>query len=440
MSARPTWKTWSGVARCIPRHLVTPTTEDGIADAVRLAAREDLVLRAAGTGHSFNPLATTDGVLADLTRYTGIVSVDHATPSVTVRAGTLLDDLTEALHRQGLALPNVGTLGGQTVAGAIATGNHGTGIVHPPLSGEVLAMSLVDADGKLRTLDRDCEPELLRAARTGLGALGVVSTVTLRCVPAFNLRVAQGGEPLDALLERFDSWAHSADHVTFSWQPWSDRAGTRSMHRTQEPATRAGDRRRYGTTLGELWCGVLGHAGRFSPAAVPRLSGLFGGGAAKEFTGAGHRVFTFPQPVRFIALEHCLPLENVPDALRELRPALRRSGLHSPYSVLGRVGAGDDSPLSPAHGAGPVGYLNLTVPRMAPYLESLRTIEHVLRGHGARPHWGKAHTATAEVLAPRYPEWETFQRVRAELDPEGRFTNDYLRRVLGPVRVPAGNG
>jgi L-gulono-1,4-lactone dehydrogenase len=154
------------------------------------------------------------------------------------------------------------------------------------------------------------------------------------------------------------------------------------------------------------------------------------------YVDAGHRVATFPQPVRFVALEHALALDRVPEALRTLRGTLRRAGLYSPYSVLVRVGAADDAPLSPAYGR-LTGYVNLTVPRTVVYGELLRTMEHVLRELDARPHWGKAHTATAEILAKRYPEWDVFQRTRAELDPSGRFTNDYLRRVLGPIRVGA---
>jgi L-gulonolactone oxidase len=174
---------------------------------------------------------------------------------------------------------------------------------------------------------------------------------------------------------------------------------------------------------------------------VPRLSRLLAGraGAPAAHVDVAHRVFTFPQPVKFVALEHALALEDVPEALRRLRGVLRRAGRYSPYSVLVRVGAGDDSPLSPAYGR-TTGYVNLTVPRTVAFLELHRVIEQVLRELGGRPHWGKAHTATAEVLAPRYPEWSEFQRVRGELDPESRFTSDFVARVLGPVTPsqPAG--
>ncbi|MWK35651.1 hypothetical protein GEV43_17450 [Actinomadura sp. J1-007] len=272
----------------------------------------------------------------------------------------------------------------------------------------------------------------MRAARTSLGTLGVISTVTLRCVPRFNLRSVPGAERLDGILDRFEEWAHSADHVSFNWLPWTEEAFTRAWHRTDEVPTRGAVRQRYATTVDEMRCGLAGLAGHRRPAAVPWAKRLLAAGVPTEYVDAGHRVFSFPQPVRFLALEHALPLENVPAALRELRVALRRFGAYSPYSVLVRVGAADDSPLSPVFGR-LTGYVNLTVPRTARYTEILRTAEHLLRDLDGRPHWGKAHTATAEVLRPRYPQWDRFQAIRGKLDPTGMFCNEYVGRVLGPV-------
>ena len=440
MTAPPRrWQTWSGTVGCTPAALLAPATEEGIVAAVRAAGERGQPVRAAGTGHSFNALACTDGVLLDLSRYTGVVRVDAAAGEVTVRGGTTLWELAETLDRHGLALANLGTLAEQTVAGAISTGNHGSGLAHAPLSAQVTRLRLVTASGAVRTLDAAGDPDVFRCARTALGTLGVLSTVTLRCVPQFRLRVSGRTERLDAVLDDFGGWAAEADHVALSWLPWQDTAGLRAMHGTDAPPSRDAGRRRYATTLDEVRCGLIGLAGRADARAVPWLKGrrLGPARAAGDYVDRSHRVFTFPQPVKFLALEHALPLAATPDALRALRRTFRRTGAYSPYSVLVRVGAGDDVPLSPAYGR-PTGYVNLTVPRTAGQVELLRAIEPVLRDHGGRPHWGKAHTATAEVLAPRYPEWELFQRVRAELDPAGMFGGDYTDRVLGPVAsVPA---
>ncbi|MFF9644139.1 D-arabinono-1,4-lactone oxidase [Kitasatospora aureofaciens] len=431
---RASWRNWSGTARCVPQRILRPVDEAELVDAVVTAGRLGLGVRAAGTGHSFNQLSVTDGLLVDLTGHRGIESVDRAAPSVTVRSGTRLGDLAVALRRVGLALPNIGTLAEQTVGGAIATGNHGTGLSFGPLSGLVTALRMVTADGTVHELDAETDPELFHCARTSVGALGLVSSITLRCVPAFNLEVRESSAPLEAVLRDFSGWAASAEHISMSWLPWKHDVGIRTMNRTDAPPTPRARLRRYSTTVQELFCGVTGVAGRGSSTAVPVLSRALAlpTPGPSTYVDVSDQVFTFPQPVRFIALEHALPLEQTPDALQELSGALRRAGQYSPYSVLVRVGAADDAPLSPAHGRA-TGYVNLTVPRNPGQVELLRVIEHVMRAHGGRPHWGKAHTATAEVLAPRYPRWADFQRVRARVDPDGLFAGDYAVRLLGPV-------
>jgi L-gulono-1,4-lactone dehydrogenase len=430
--AEPTWQNWSGNARARPARLVRPKREAAIVAAVADAARQGQTVRAAGTGHSFNPLACTNGLLLDLRLCAGVVRVDREAAQVTVRPGTSLRQLAATLDQVGLALGNLGTLAGQTVAGALSTGTHGTGIRHRPFADQVAALRLVTADGSVLTLDGESDPDTFRCARTALGALGVITEVTLACVASYNLHVTTHAAPLEGLLDRFGEWSQSADHVAFSWQPWDDRVCVRSLSRTPEPRTRGAARHRYLATLSETRCGLAGLVGRKRPAAVPRLVGLVAGQGQEStnYVDVSYRAFTFPQPIKFLAMEYALPLENIPVGVRALRGALRSAGHNSPYSVLVRVGAPDDAPLSPAYGR-PTGYVNLTVPRTAGYIELLRLAEHIALEFDGRPHWGKAHTATAEVLAPRYPEWATFQRVRAQLDPGGLFSNDYVDRVLG---------
>ncbi len=430
------WRTWSGTARCAPARLLRPTNEAAIVDAVTTATARDEIVRASGTGHSFNALACTDDVLIDLSAYTGVGDLDRDNATVTVRAGTTIREINTALAAAGLALANIGTLADQTVAGAISTGNHGSGLTHGPFSSQVVRLRLVTADGSIIDCDPTTDPDVMRCARTALGTLGIVSTVTLRCVPSFNLRTVHGEEPFDGFLNRIDEWAGSADHVTFNLLPWTDRVSTHALSRTDDPP-RPGRIHHYRRTLDELRCGSIGLLARAHVGSVPILTDRVSGrGHRPADVAVSHQAFCFAQPVRFVALEHALPLTRLAPGIRALRDLLRRDGRCSPYSVLGRVGAGDDSPLSPSYGR-PTGYLNLTVPRTARFVELCREVEGVLRDFDARPHWGKAHTATAEELAPRYPQWDAFQRVRAQLDPHGTFTNAYVRRVLGPVRTSA---
>ncbi|OLF17238.1 D-arabinono-1,4-lactone oxidase [Actinophytocola xanthii] len=429
----PEYRNWAGTTLCRPARIVRPLVEEEVVAALARAAAAGETVRAVGAGHAFNRLACTDGTLLDMSAYTGVGHLDRDAGLVTVRGGTSLAALNAALHRAGLALANVGTITGQTVAGALATGNHGTGLAHGPFASLAVGLRLVTADGAVRDCDERRDPELFRCARTSLGALGVVTRVTLRCEPAFRLRVVGGSRPLDDVLDGFDEWAGSAEHVSCAWLPWRDTVSTRALHRTEEPVTPGARLRPWRSTVEEVRCGLAGLAGRVNPAAAPRLvEGLPPRRPQASYVDESYRVFSFPQPVRFLALEHALPVAGVPAALRALRGALRRFGLYSPYSVLVRVGAADDAPLSPAYGRR-TGYVNLTVPRGTRHVELLRTVEHVLREHDGRPHWGKAHTATAEVLRPRYPEWDTFARMRGKLDPAGLFTNDHLARLLGSV-------
>ncbi len=430
------WRNWCGSARCAPARWITPTTEDEIVDAVRSARDRGLEIRVAGAGHSFNSLACTDGVLLDLSSYTGVVEIDHGRALVTVRAGTRVATLCETLDSVGLGLPNMSTLAEQTVGGMLATGTHGTGIAFPPFAGEVASLRLVVADGSVRDCSRSSDPELFRHARCALGTLGVIAEVTVRCVPRFNLRVVEQTKPLTEVLDGFDEWVTSADHVSLSFRPLSDVANLRRLDRTDDGVTRGAARHRWANTLREVRCALVGQAGRLSNRAVPWLAGGRSEPSpqARRFVDRSYRAFAFRQPVRFLSAEYALPLERVVGALKTLRPALRGLGFVSPYSVSVRVSSEDDAPLSPAYRR-QTGYVNLTVPRTVGYLEILRAAEAVLLEHEGRPHWGKVHSASAALLEPRYPEWDAFQRMRASVDPNGLFTSDYVRHLLGPVAV-----
>ena len=214
------WRNWAGTASATPARWARPRTEAEIAAAVRDAAAAGLRVRALGSGHSFTPAAATDGMALDLTGWTGIVAADTRTGLVTVRSGTTLRVLNAALDGLGLAMANLGDIDAQTLAGALCTGTHGTGAGLGGLATQVEALGLVLADGALVTCSASERPELFAAARVGLGALGVLSTVTLRCVPSFRLAADERPELTDEVIERFDSLAAANDHFEFYWFPY----------------------------------------------------------------------------------------------------------------------------------------------------------------------------------------------------------------------------
>jgi L-gulono-1,4-lactone dehydrogenase len=425
------WRNWDGTAQCRPQRIVRPRDEAQIAELLHAAVSGGGALRCVGTGHSFNRLATTDGTLLDITSFRGVESIDDTEQSVTVRGGTTVRELNRELAVRGLALSNIGTLADQSISGALATGNHGTGIRFGPLSSLVVRLRLVTPDGEVRTVDRRLDPALFRATVTSLGVLGVVSAVTFLTCPAFNLEVTRRRLALADFLDGFDELSRSARHVAFSWMPWLGSVSIQTLELTDRRPGPGGRLQPWISTSEEIRAGVTAVMAGNWPTAIQLLNGRPSVLRHPErYIARSYDGFCFRQPVRFTALEHALPLAATADAVRSVGAVLRSAGRWSPYSLLIRVSAGEDAYLSPAHGRETC-YLNLTVPRGAGYGVLHRLIEPPLRELQGRPHWGKGHTATATELRPLYPEWDAFAAIRKKLDPHSTMGSAYLRQLLG---------
>jgi FAD-linked oxidoreductase len=427
-----TWRNWTGDQVADPARILAPRDAAEVAAAVKDAARDGLRVRMTGAGHSFTGAALTDGVLLSPRRLAGIVAI--AGESVTVRAGTRLRDLSVELARHGLALENLGDIDAQTVAGAVATGTHGTGAGYGGLAAQVTGLELATADGSVVEADGD----LLAAATVGLGAYGVVTAVTLRCVPAFALRAVESAERVDALLERWDTLPAEADHVEFYW--WPHTRDAQLKRNTRVPLTELAPLPRWRALVdGELVAnglfGAVCRAGVLVPALVPpanRLATRLLG--SRTYTDLSWKVFAHPRRVRFHETEWAFPRPLLPEVLRELDATIRRRGWRVSFPVEVRVAAGDDRWLSTAYGR-ETAYLaahRYVREPWADYLGAVGEIVRAVAGDDARPHWGKLHPLAAADLAPRYPRFADAVALRSRLDPTGLFANRYTNRVFGP--------
>jgi L-gulono-1,4-lactone dehydrogenase len=420
------WVNWSRTQRCEPAAFLRPGTRAEVADAIARAR----TVRVAGSGHSFTGAVLTADTLLSLERMNRVLDADPESGLVRVEAGVSLHQLTRELHFRGLALPNLGDIDAQSLAGAIATGTHGTGARLRNLSAQVESVELVLADGSERTLDSG---DALRAARISLGALGVVVAVTLRCVPSFKLRGVDGPARLDDVLDSLDERA-GADHFEFWTFPHSPLALTRTNSHT--------DDERKVPWRGQEWFEdmvvdnyafeLLNRIGRRVPQAIPTLNRSAARAASKrERVDWSFRIFASPRLVRFTEMEYSVPRERGVEALRGAREILERHPVSFPVEF--RLVAGDDALLSPAHGRDSA-YIAVHVFEGVPWEATFREVEALLSSLGGRPHWGKWSFLGADELAPRYPQWDAFQAVRAELDPDGRFENAWVRGTLGPRR------
>lgn len=412
--------------------MVRPTSTAAVASAIAGAAAAGLRVRPTGSGHSFTPLVPTDGMLLDLAGMDRLLAVDHASGRVRVQAGITLGALAAALVERGLAFANLGDIDRQTLAGALATGTHGTGQTLGNLASQVVELQIVDGRGEVHRLGPGDGDRFL-AARVGLGALGVVTEVTLQAVPAYRLRGHDRVEPLRDVLDGYLERAAAHRHFEAYAFPYSARAMTRTNDPVDAPAAPPGPvsawvhDRLLTTHALEAVCRL----GRRVPALIPSLNRTVSrlAGAPPKVDEA-HRVFASARDVRFTEMELALPREAGIPFVREVLRFVREQHLPINFPIEIRTAAADDALLSTAHGRDSV-YVAVHAFVGMPFEPYFRGVWERARDHAARPHWGKRHFGTAETLAPLYPAWDRFAAVRAEFDPDGRFRNDHLDRVLG---------
>ncbi len=427
-----TWQNWSGSVTARPESIRYLETLDEVVAIVREARARGTTVRAVGAGHSFTPLAQTDGVLVSLARYAGLEAVDPAARRATVRAGTTLRALGELLRAHGLAQENLGDVDPQSIAGAISTGTHGTGITLGSVATQVVALTLVTGTGEVVHCSEEQNRELFKAAQVSLGALGIIVSVTLQLVPAYRLAYTWRREPLARTLERLEAEREANRHFEFYWFPYSPWALVKRMNITQEPARGAGLLRRLNDVVlenGAFW--LLSEVARLFPAASPRVAAICGALVSSgQDVNHSHKVFASPRLVRFNEMEYSLPAAHMAEVVRAIDACIRRERFRVHFPIECRYVRGDDIFLSPANGRDSA-YIAVHMYRGMPYRPYFDAVERIFRSFGGRPHWGKLHTLGAAELRELYPDWSRFLAVRRQLDPDGVFLNAHLRHLFG---------
>ncbi|MDA8046532.1 MAG: FAD-binding protein [Actinomycetota bacterium] len=434
------WTNWAGNQLADGIRVERPRDSEEVADAVGRAAIRGERVKAIGAGHSFTGIARPETVALDLSALDQLLSADRDAALVTVGAGTGLGRLNSLLAGMGLAMANLGDIDSQTIAGAISTGTHGTGEKYGGIATEVVGLEMVQADGSVLTCSPTERPDIWAAARIGLGALGIITRVTLRCVPLFSLRAEEGPMPLDELLSRFDELAAGFDHFEAYWFPHTGstlvKRNTR-LHLAEGLDRRPGWREWWDDEL--LANRVFGwtvELGRRRPSWIRPLNRVMARALpTRSFTDLSYKVFASPRRVRFTEMELAVPRAAAGPAIREVVGAIEGSGLDVAFPVELRVAPADDIPLSTASGRD-TAYLAFHAPASGGHEAYFHLVSRVLEPYGYRPHWGKLHDLDAELLRTRYPRFDEFVHLRQALDPEGVFSNAYLDRVLGPAGPP----
>ncbi|MBC6458795.1 D-arabinono-1,4-lactone oxidase [Actinomadura sp. HBU206391] len=431
------WRNWAGNQRATPRRVLVPRSTEDVAAAVRTAAEDGLTVRMVGTGHSFTGAALTDGVQLRPGGLTRVRSIDTVGGLVTVEAGLPLRDFNRVLAEHRMALANMGDIQEQTVAGAAQTGTHGTGRDAAGLVSQIAELELVLADGSVVTCSRDRRPDLFDAARAGLGALGVVTAITWRTVPAFLLRAREEPMRWDEVLERLDELAADNEHFEFYWFPHTEGCLTKRNNRVAGPAAREVGPlptwRRWldDELLSNVVFGGVNRLGRRVPAVVPAVNEISTKAlSARTYTDLSYKVFTSPRRVRFKEQEYAIPREQLGSALRSLRELLAGKDWRIGFPIEVRLLPPEDAWLSMAYDR-PTAFIAVHIYHALPHAQYFQAVEELMTAVGGRPHWGKLHTRDAAYLRSVYPRFDDFVRLRNELDPDRRFANRYLTQVFG---------
>ncbi|MFE7358088.1 FAD-binding protein [Streptomyces sp. NPDC057543] len=413
----PAEKNWAGNITFGARRLSTPRSEAELRETVSAAT----AVHALGTRHSFNTVADTRGVLVSVAGLPRRIEIDRKAGAVTVAAGLRFGEFAGVLHENGYALHNLGSLPHISAAGACATGTHGSGVGNSSLAGAVRALEMVTADGRTVSLGRgDAD---FPGAVVALGALGVVTALTLDLVPAFDVQQwVYEDLPESRFTDGFDEVMAAAYSVSV-FTDW--RAGPLNQVWIKQRVDPEGPRRAPGQWLGARLAGGPRHPIPGMPAeSCTRQQGVAGPWHRRlphfrlEFTpSSGDEL----QSEYFVARRDAAAAYEALARLRErIVPLLQISEI--------RTVARDDLWLSPASGRDSVAFHFTWVRDTAAVTPVLGAIEEALAPFGARPHWGKVFTIAPESLRALYGKYADFERLTARFDPEGTFRNDFLAR------------
>ena len=428
-----TWTNWSRSVEAHPRRIEHPASTAEVVSLLHLARSQGLPVKAYGAGHSFTPIAATDGVLLRLDRMNHVLAHDAASGQVRVQAGMSLHELNPQLLALGLALPNLGDVDPQSVAGAISTGTHGTGGRLHGIAAAVIGVQLVTAEGDVVEVDE--QHPWFDAARVSLGALGIITEVTLQCVPAFLLHAREEPMALPEVIERLPELVEENDHFEFYWFPHTEKALVKRNNRVPDGTKRAPVGRIRHLVDDELLSngvfGLLNEVAARRRSLVPRLNRISGSVlSAREFVDHSHEVFVSPRRVRFRETEFAMPRPALPDVITALQSWFDGGHETISFPIEVRFTGADDIWMSTGHERDNC-YVAVHQYHRSDPAAYFAAAQDIFTAHEGRPHWGKMNTVDAAYLRERYARFDDFVAVRDEADPERVFTNPYLDRVLG---------
>ncbi|PVV03632.1 hypothetical protein BB560_001882 [Smittium megazygosporum] len=434
---------WSKTFSCTPKLLLAPRTENDVIWIINFARNRNLKVKPVGSKLSPSDISCTDGIMISMENFNRVLQVDKRNCTITVESGVPLSELHKILEFWGLALSSIGSISLQTICGAISTATHGTGVNYGCFSSIVLDLVLIDGMGIRHYCSENENKDLFDAARCSLGALGIITQVTIQCEPSFRLKAVQIPKNLDEILDNLHETVTSAEHVRFWWFPYTNDTVLWRANRTTDPKEPLKESFVVDKLYGFHYYQFQLLLSRMSPDRIPTITKEHYNARFNkkiEWVDDSYNVFNmdclFPQYVD----EWAIPIQNTANALRFLRKWINeqqkiKDGVRVHFPVEVRFVKADDVWLSPCYQQtvcyiGVIMYRPYRLP--VPYKKYWRAYEDIMRTFGGRPHWAKAHKMYYFEFEKQIPRFNDFQAIREICDPSGLFVNDYVKRHILP--------
>lgn len=423
------WKNWAGSESCFPAAVTTPQSMD---ELLNVLASSNGVVRAVGSGHSWSPLVPTEGTILSLRKFNGLISHDADALTAKVGAGSKLNALGPILDDISQGMRNLPDIDEQSLAGAFATGTHGTGLNLPALHDDTEALTLVTANGEAIECSRNKNADLFAAAKVSMGSLGIITDVTLKNTANFNLKRANWMADLNEMLEDGQALVLAEKHRQFEffYIPFSGLCFCQATDDTDEPATGRPDFDE-GNIVEDIKKvrDLIGFSSGLRALTLNTFMTMMD--LPPAYIDKSWITLTNERTVPIYEMEYQLPLEAGPLAMREIVDYLESNHPEFFVPIEYRYVDSDDAWLSEFFGRKSV---SISVHRYREGIDPwkvFKPVQEIFLKYDGRPHWGKVHNLSYETLKALYPKLDEFRRLREALDPERRFANRHIAELFG---------
>lgn len=416
------WNNWSGFQHSQPEHILKPSSINELKNIVQNHHK----IRVVGAGHSFTPLVCTDATLLSLDHFSGVENVNTALTQANIWSGTRLFNLDQYLEPIQQSLIQQGDIDQQSLAGAVSTGTHGTGLNLHCISAYVEAFELLTASGDILTCSRQDNPNIFEAGRVSLGSLGILTKITMQNKPRYKLKEHVRLCSVKEFFENIDLWKTQHRHIECFAFSHADQLILKTLDITDEDI----QPRKLSWPSEDALLTICCSLTKSFPALNPKLQKLLGVFIKPTtFVDWSSQIFPTPRETKFNEMEYQIPVESGMECLEAVLTALKNAKAQTFFPVEFRFVKGDDIWLSPFYQQDSISISVHQYHKQAPN-QLFDEIEPIFQHYRGRPHWGKMHNMGASQLQALYPKWDDFMQLRAQLDPTQKFLNPYLEKLF----------